>query len=125
MSNDQNHQYHLIGSISDLVAGSGVAALIACRQVALFYLPAEQPCVYAIDNRDPFSDANILSRGIVGDIGGELVVASPMYKQHFSLTTGRCIEDETVSVQVWPVRLDGDAVSVAEPVGGTKVESAA
>lgn len=125
MSNDRNDQYYPIGSIDDLVAGSGVAALVARRQVALFYLPAEQPCVYAIDNRDPFSGANVLSRGIVGDIGGELVVASPMYKQHFSLTTGRCIEDETVSVPVWPVRIEADAVSVALPAGRTKVVSAA
>ena len=33
------------------------------------------------------------SRGIVGDLQGEPVVASPIYKHHFSLITGRCLED--------------------------------
>ena len=41
--------------------------------------------VYALDNFDPHSGANVLSRGIVGDLSGELVVASPVYKHHFSL----------------------------------------
>ena len=61
----------------DLVAGSGVAALINGEQVALFYLPEQSPPLYAIGNHDPIGGANVLSRGIVGDINGELVVASP------------------------------------------------
>ena len=53
-------------------------------------------------NLDPFSRANVLSRGIVGDLKGELVVASPVYKQHFSLRTGQCVEDP--DVRVWYIR---------------------
>jgi nitrite reductase (NADH) small subunit len=41
-----------------------------------------------------------------------LVVASPVYKQHFSLATGQCIEDPGVRVPVFPVRLDGETVWV-------------
>jgi NAD(P)H-dependent nitrite reductase small subunit len=55
----------------------------------------------------------VLSRGIVGDLKGELVVASPIYKQHFSLATGRCAEQPEVSVAVFPVRVDDGAVWVA------------
>jgi nitrite reductase (NADH) small subunit len=54
----------------------------------------------------------VLSRGIVGDVKGELVVASPVYKQHFSLTSGKCLEDPEVRVLVYPVRLDGLTVLV-------------
>jgi nitrite reductase (NADH) small subunit len=54
----------------------------------------------------------VLSRGIVGDLRGELVVASPVYKQHFSLVSGRCLEDPAVRVAVFPVRLEGDMVCV-------------
>jgi len=58
--------------------------------------------VFAIGNYDPASDANVLSRGIVGDIGGEIVVASPIYKQHFSLITGRCLEEPRfASLPIW------------------------
>ncbi len=91
----------LICPLTDLIPGSGVAALVDGEQIALFYLPdASEPGVYAIGNHDPIADAPVLSRGIVGDLDGELVVASPLYKQHFSLTSGACLEDDTASVPV-------------------------
>jgi len=82
-------------SVDDLIAYSGVAVKIGEQQFALFYLPEESPSLYALANYDPIGGANVMSRGIVGDLKGELVVASPLYKQHFSLTTGACVEDET------------------------------
>jgi nitrite reductase (NADH) small subunit len=51
----------------------------------------------------------------VGDLGGELVVASPLYKQHFNLRTGACVEREDVAVPVYRARLDGDKVLIALP----------
>jgi nitrite reductase (NADH) small subunit len=96
--------------LDDIVPNSGVCALVGARQVAVFRL--DDDSVYAIDNHDPFSRANVLSRGIVGDVKGELVVASPIYKQHFSLTSGKCLEDPEVRVLVYPVRLDGLTVLV-------------
>jgi len=102
----------------DLVAGSGVCALAGTEQVALFYLPDEEQQVYALSNRDPIGGANVLSRGIVGDIGGRLVVASPLYKQHFDLVTGECLEEEGIRVAVYAVRIDGDTVLVAVSGGG-------
>lgn len=54
-------------------------------------LPAGQAQpLYAVDNRDPRSGANIIGRGLVGSVQGELVVAAPLYKQHFSLRSGEC-----------------------------------
>ncbi|HAZ80612.1 MAG TPA: nitrite reductase (NAD(P)H) small subunit, partial [Porticoccaceae bacterium] len=73
---------------TDLVANSGVCAIVEGQQIALFYLPKEIPTVYAIGNWDPIGKANVLSRGMVGDINQRLVVASPLYKQHFDLQTG-------------------------------------
>lgn len=98
--------------LQDLVAGSGVCALVANKQVALFYLPDEEQQVFAISNRDPIGGANVLSRGIVGDVGGTLVVASPLYKQHFDLKTGVCLEDDNIRVEVYRARLDGNCVLV-------------
>ena len=106
--------------LNDLVAGGGMAALVNGHQIALFYLPNENPCLYAIDNFDPLGGANVLSRGIVGDIGGELVVASPLYKQHFSLLTGQCLEDKEASVHAWPVLLDGDTVMIEAAAFATR-----
>lgn len=109
--------------LDDLVEGSGVCALVNGQQVAIFHLPKEQPALYAIDNFDPVGRANVLSRGIVGDVRGELVVASPLYKEHFSLLDGRCLEKD-YAVRVWPVRRNGDSVEVQYPRAAL-VESAA
>ena len=97
---------------TDLVANSGVCAIVEGQQIALFYLPKEIPTVYAIGNWDPIGKANVLSRGMVGDINQRLVVASPLYKQHFDLPTGNCIEDSTMSVPVYHVELVADEVLV-------------
>ena len=95
--------------LDDIVPGTGVCALVGAEQVAVFRIDQE---VYAIGNRDPFSGVNVLSRGIVGDLNGELVVASPVYKQHFSLLTGRCIEEPSVSVPVYRARLEGADIQI-------------
>ena len=108
----EKHAWEMICQRSDLVDGSGVCALLGNKQVALFYLPGEEPPLYALGNRDPIGKANVLSRGIIGDINGELVVASPLYKQHFSLRTGVCLEQEEVSVEAYDVRLEGDSVLI-------------
>ena len=99
---------------SDLQPNSGVCALVAGKQVAIFYLVKDK-AVYAIDNYDPIGKANVLSRGVIGDLKGQLVVASPLYKQHFNLTTGACLEDEAVKVTAYPVRLEGGMVEIQVP----------
>jgi nitrite reductase (NADH) small subunit len=96
--------------LDDIVPNTGVCALVSDRQVAIFRL--DDDSLYALGNYDPFSRANVLSRGIVGDVKGEIVVASPVYKQHFSLATGRCIEDTSVSVPVYEVRREGERIAV-------------
>ncbi|MCG3645830.1 nitrite reductase small subunit NirD [Pseudomonas putida] len=97
----------------DLVADSGVVVWFDAAQVALFYLPGQAQPLYAVDNRDPRSGANIIGRGLVGSVQGELVVAAPLYKQHFSLLSGECLEDAGQRLRVWPVRLKGEAVELA------------
>jgi NAD(P)H-dependent nitrite reductase small subunit len=94
-----------ICELGDVLDGAGVCALIDGEQVAVFRVGEE---VFALENCDPFSQANVLSRGLLGDLQGQLVVASPIYKQHFNLRTGRCLEDESVTLRVWPCGvLDG------------------
>lgn len=100
--------------IDDLQPDSGVCALVHGRQVAIFFLPKIN-AVYAIGNFDPFSEANVLSRGMVGDLGGQPMLVSPMYKQHFNLQTGICFEDATVSVPAYPARIENDRVTIQMP----------
>lgn len=103
-------QWIAVCRIDDIVPNSGVCALAGGRQIAVFRLDDDR--IYALDNHDPFSKANVLSRGIVGDMQGEVVVASPVYKQHFSLASGLCIEDPAVRVPVFPVRVDAEVIWV-------------
>lgn len=96
----------------ELLENVGVCALVGERQVAIFRL-SNHLSLYAIDNLDPFSDANVLSRGIVGDIGGQPVVASPIFKQHFNLQNGLCLEDESVKLRTYPIRVADGLVQIA------------
>lgn len=107
---DKTSTWQAICHIDDLISGMGVTARVHGHQVAIFQT---EEGVFALDNLDPFSRAAVLARGIVGDLQGKLVVASPMYKQHFCLRTGQCMEDENVSVQCWPLCQDADGVVYA------------
>jgi NAD(P)H-dependent nitrite reductase small subunit len=99
-------------SVDDLQPESGVCALVDGEQVAIFWMPETEAKVYAVGNYDPFGNANVLSRGLCGDIGGQPVVASPLYKQHFNLQTGDCLEDETVKIPVYAIRIENGSVQV-------------
>lgn len=112
MSTTDTAHWIKVGQQSDLVANSGVCALVNGAQVALFYLPALEPQVYAVGNWDPVGKANVLSRGMVGDLQGQPVVASPLYKQHYNLQTGQCLEKAEYSVPVYAVKLEQEAVWV-------------
>ena len=97
--------------LSALLPDVGVRALVGEDQVAVFRLSGRDE-VFAIDAFDPFSNAPVLSRGIVGDLKGRLVVASPIYKQHFDLKTGQCLEDESIAVHTFAVRVVDGKVQV-------------
>ena len=96
--------------LDDIVPDTGVCALVHGQQVAVFRLSDDS--VYALSNLDPFSKANVLSRGIVGDLKGELVVASPVYKQHFNLITGQCLEETDVRVAVYAAHVEAGVILV-------------
>ncbi len=110
-----NKQWFDICNLNDILPSMGRCALFNEQQVAIFRVVdangVEQ--LYAIDNFCPFSESNTLSRGLTGSIIDKIVVASPLYKQHFDLASGICLEDESVSVNTYPVRLNGSTVQLA------------
>lgn len=95
-----------------ILPGTGVCALAAGQQVAIFRPRAEGE-LYALDNRDPFARASVLSRGLIGEQQGEFYVASPLKKQRFRLRDGQCLDNAQVAVASYPVRLRGEHVEVA------------
>ena len=108
------HVWRTVCAHEDLVLNSGVVALVENRQMALFCIGSKSgaPQLFAVDNRDPVSGANVIGRGLVGSLAGELVIASPLYKQHYRLEDGTCLEDPALKLRTWPVRLNGDVVEV-------------
>jgi nitrite reductase (NADH) small subunit len=99
-------------AFDQLTPGRGVCALVAGHQVALF---REDEDVFALSNYDPFSQAFVLSRGIVGSRGDRLMVASPIFKQSFDLVTGVCLDDQSVSIPTFSCRVVDGRVQVARP----------
>ncbi|MGW7617238.1 nitrite reductase small subunit NirD [Streptomyces antimycoticus] len=106
-----DQRWFAVCELTDLTPGRGVAALLPDgNQVAIFLDRSGR--TYAIANRDPFTGAYVLSRGLLGSAGGRPFVASPLLKQRFDLETGRCLDDETVAVQAYVTRT-GDAAARA------------
>jgi len=98
-------------TVDDILPDTGVAARIGNRHVAVFRVGSDR--FHAIDNVDPRSGASVLARGLVGSLGGRIVVASPLYKNHFDLATGECLEAPEQSVQAHAVRIEDRRVLVA------------
>lgn len=108
-------QWFDICELTDVLPNMGRCALFNSKQVAIFRVTNTKGVeeFYALDNYCPFSNANTLSRGITGNLNGQTVITSPLYKQHFDLSTGICIEDESVKVNIYPVRLEGNTIQLA------------
>lgn len=111
--------------LADVLPNAGVSAVIDGKCIALFRVEArsvtsieetDRACLptrwFAIDDMDPHSQVAVLSRGIIGSVGERVVVASPLYKHHFDLHTGECLERPQDSVRTYPVRFDGERVWV-------------
>jgi nitrite reductase (NADH) small subunit len=100
-------------NLNDIVPNTGICALVDNEQVAIFRVTQKNTdTLYAISNYDPFSKANVLSRGIVGCKDNIVTVASPIYKQLFALETGKCLDDESVKLKAWKVQLNNNSVEI-------------
>ncbi|MEZ8822743.1 nitrite reductase small subunit NirD [Vibrio amylolyticus] len=103
-------------STDDLLPNMGVCAKVEEQQVAIFYCGRSRK-LYALSNLDPFSGVNVISRGIIGSLDEQPCVASPLYKQHFNLETGVCIEEPNVQLSTYPIRQSDNAIQVMLPEG--------
>ena len=111
MTTESRH-WTAVCAATDILPDTGVCALVDGVHVAIFHVGADEQ-FFAIDNVDPKSKASVLSRGLVGSLGERIVVASPIYKHHFDLQTGECLEAPAHSVSSFPVRVENGTVWVA------------
>ena len=103
-------QWHAVCALSKLSPDRGACALIQGRQIAIFLSSFGE--LFAVSNLDPVSRANVMSRGILGSIGGRPTVSSPMYKQRFDLESGVCLDDPSIGLSVFAVRVTDGIVEV-------------
>jgi len=100
--------------MDDLLPEVGVPAMVDGVQIALFRLADDQ--VLAVQQRDPYSGANVLSRGIVGSRADVATITSPMYKQVWNLATGECLDPvgkDPVDLRTCAVEVAGTQVRVS------------
>ena len=100
-----------ICTLDDILPRTGVCALVRGKQIAVVR-PNDSEQLYALSNYDPFSKAFVLSRGIVGDKAGIPKITSPIYKQGFDLRSGQCLDDATVKIPTFQVRVVNGSVEL-------------
>jgi len=98
-----SEEWYPVCRLVELEVDRGATALVHGQAIALFRTPDDH--VHALGNHDPFARASVLARGIVGVRGDVPFVGSPVHKHAFDLRTGRCMDDEHVSVPVYDVRV--------------------
>lgn len=82
---EENKRWQAVCAIDEIPEQAGIGARLGRKPIALFRFGQS---VYALDDLEPGSTANVLSRGILGDAAGEPVVISPIYKQRIRLRDG-------------------------------------
>jgi nitrite reductase (NADH) large subunit len=105
-----NKRWQAICALEAIPEQAGIGARLGEQQIALFRFGK---AIYALDDLEPGSSANVLSRGILGDAGGEPVVISPLYKMRIRLRDGRQFETGEQAVRAWPVKVEGNQVWVS------------
>ncbi|TFD63011.1 nitrite reductase small subunit NirD [Cryobacterium ruanii] len=102
-------------AVTDLEPSWGEAALIRMKQIALFLLSPTE--IYAVDHRDPYTEAHVMARGIVGSKGDRPTIASPLHKEVYDLKTGECFTNPTLVLNTYETRIVGGYIEVAVESG--------
>jgi len=103
-----------VARLADVPLDGGVAVRHGDVQLAVFRHGAAGT-LYATQQMCPHKHDMVLSRGLLGEAGGEPKVACPQHKKTFSLRTGACLTGDVPALRTFPVRTDGDRVLVELP----------
>ncbi len=97
-------------TIDDIPRGTGVAVLFSGIQIAVFHTDTGQ--FHALGNHDPYTDTNVISRGILGSRSGVAIVSSPMLKHAFALDTGKSLDNPDVGLATYRIRLNEAMIEI-------------
>jgi nitrite reductase (NADH) large subunit len=105
----------LIGKTSDFAANVGTPILYGDTQLAVFN-NAQRGEWYCTQNMCPHKQAFVLSQGIIGDAGGIPKVACPLHKKTFNLCDGEELNDGSLKILTFQVKVVNDDVYVELPI---------
>ena len=114
LSDARGSRWVRVGKVSDFPADGGAAVKVGRTQIAVFNFSRRGEW-YATQNMCPHKKAFVLSRGIVGDAQGTPKIACPLHKKTFSLKNGGCLSGENYGIMTFPVKVEGDDVSLLLP----------
>lgn len=100
-----------VGTVEDFPLHLGTCVKVNGTQIAIFRLPTLQTW-YAVQNLNPQNQRMVLSRGIVGDQNGTPFVACPLHKHRYSLETGECLTDSSISLQIYVVKEEAGTIYI-------------
>lgn len=102
--------WYPVCSVDDIPPGGGVAAMVFGIQIAVFHTDAGR--FHALANHDPYTGTNVISRGILGSKSGVATVSSPMLKHAFALETGESLDNPTVGLATYPIRINSGTIEI-------------
>jgi len=105
------------GRVGTFPRDGGMAVEYGGVQLAVFHVAATGRW-YVTQNMCPHKQDMVLSRGMVGEVGGVAKVACPLHKKQFSLEDGSCLSGEDLHVSTFEVRVDDGFVYVLLPPAG-------
>jgi nitrite reductase (NADH) small subunit len=111
---ESDSRWRVACGVDDLEPAWGEAVLVDGAQIALVMVGPDE--IYAVDNRDPKTDAYVMARGIVGSRGERATLASPLLKQVYDLATGACLDDPALLLDTYRTRVVGGMIEI-EVVG--------
>jgi len=104
-------EWHDACVIDDVAPGTGLAVSVGDEQIAI--VRTLDGFLAALSNFDPFSNAFVIARGMVGEYANAPTITSPIYLQSFYLETGECLEDRNTRLSVFPVRVWNGQIQIA------------
>jgi len=107
-------QWERVGTVDDFPEEGGAAVLWGETQLAVFNF-ASRGEWYCTQNVCPHMRAPVLSEGIIGTAGEAPKVACPLHKKTFDLRTGAGLDDPSLSLSHFPVKVEGGEVFAKLP----------
>ena len=108
---DQVSIWFKAAPVTKFPANGGACVKYKDKQIAVFNHSREDAW-YACQNLCPHKMEMVLSRGLIGEDGGEPKVACPLHKNSFSLKTGKHLNGDLSPITTYPIKIEDGFVYI-------------